>query len=331
MQPKISVLVPFYNCEKYIAECIESIAKQSFTDYEIIFLDDGSTDKSAEIVAQTVARYSGLSFSTLRNSRNQGIAFCRNRLLDSATGQYILFVDADDRIEPDMLDTLYQTAISEGADITVSDIFYELPAQTIVAVDSVAATQADNLRQAIEQKIVYTGLWNKLILSELIKQPECRFAEGLNMSEDRLVVIKLYYFASKIAKVDKPLYHYNRTNMQSITYRKTEYHYCQSILFWQLLDEFLIKHNLYDTYRQSVEYSKVENKVLLMQQAVSLRLYRKYSSMFADIQSRFIGVFPYRSQNLTLYLACRRLLFGAYVINLLLRFKIFINNILCRK
>ena len=62
MQPKISVLVPFYNCEKYIAECIESIAKQSFTDYEIIFLDDGSTDNSVEIVAQTVARYSGLSF-----------------------------------------------------------------------------------------------------------------------------------------------------------------------------------------------------------------------------------------------------------------------------
>jgi len=87
MQPKISVLVPFYNCEKYIAECIDSIAKQSFTDYEIIFLDDGSTDKSAEIVAQTVARYSGLSFSMLRNSRNQGIAFCRNRLLDSAAGQ----------------------------------------------------------------------------------------------------------------------------------------------------------------------------------------------------------------------------------------------------
>ena len=312
MQPKISVLVPFYNCEKYIAECIDSIAKQSFTDYEIIFLDDGSTDKSAEIVAQTVARYSGLLFSTLRNPQNRGIAYCRNRLLDSATGQYILFVDADDRIEPDMLDALYQTAISEGADITVSDLFYELPTQTIVAVDSVAATQADNLRQAIEQKIVYTGLWNKLILSKLIKQPECRFAEGLNMSEDRLVVIKLYYFASKIAKVDKPLYHYNRTNMQSITYRKTEYH-------------------LYDTYRQSVEYSKVENKVLLMQQAVSLRLYRKYSSMFADIQSRFIGVFPYRSQNLTLYLACRHLLFGAYVINLLLRFKIFINNILCRK
>ena len=95
-----------------------------------------------------------------------------------------------------MLAILYQTAISEGADITVSDIFYELPTQTIVAVDSVAATQADNLRQAIEQKIVYTGLWNKLILSELIKQPECRFAEGLNMSEDRLVGIKLYYFAS---------------------------------------------------------------------------------------------------------------------------------------
>lgn len=331
MQPKISVLVPFYNCEKYIAECIESIAKQSFTDYEIIFIDDGSTDKSAEIVAQTVARHSSLSFSALRNSRNQGIAFCRNRLLDSVAGQYILFVDADDRIEPDMLAILYQTAISEGADITVSDIFYELPTQTIVVSDSVAATQADNLRQAIEQKFVCTGLCNKLILSELINQPECRFAEGLNMSEDRLVVIKLYYFASKIAKVDKPLYHYNRTNTHSITSRKTEYHYCQSILFWQLLDEFLIEHNLYDTYRQSVEYSKVENKVLLMQQAVSLRLYRKYSSMFADIHSRFIGVFPYRSQNLTLYLACRRLLFGAYVINLLLRFKIFINNILCRK
>ena len=61
MQPKISVLVPFYNCEKYIAECIESIAKQSFTDYEIIFLDDGSTDKSAEIVSIALRAQRGIA------------------------------------------------------------------------------------------------------------------------------------------------------------------------------------------------------------------------------------------------------------------------------
>lgn len=322
MLPQISILIPFYNCEKYIYRCIESIAVQSFRDFEVVLLDDCSDDNSLEVAISTLDTHSCIRYKLLQNPQNKGVAYCRNRLMENAVGKYLLFVDADDWIEADMLEILYHKAEQEVADIVVSDFFYETPGKTIVAHDFVASSREENIKNAIEQKIVYTSLWNKLIVSDLVRRNGCTFPIDLNMSEDRLLVIKLYCFAHKISKLDKPLYHYNRMNESSITATKTEFHYKQAILFWQYLDEFLQSLNIYEKYRKSVEYSKVENKVLLMQQVKSCRLHRKYGYLFEDIAPSFIGVFPYKSQNLTLYFANRKMYGMAYLVNLMLRFKV---------
>lgn len=322
MLPQISVLIPFYNCEKYINRCLESVAVQSFNDFEVVLINDCSDDKSLEVALSALNKHKRISYKLLQNPQNKGVAYCRNRLIENASGKYLLFVDADDQIEADMLEMLYNKAEQENADIVVSDFFYETSEKTFVAHDFVATSKEENIKNAIEQKIVYTGLWNKLIISDLVRSNGLCFPIDLNMSEDRLLVIKLYCFANKISKLDKPLYRYNRMNESSITATKTEFHYKQAILFWQYLDEFLQSLNIYEKYRKSVEYSKVENKVLLMQQVKSCKLHRKYGYLFDDIESSFLGIFPYKSQNLTLYFANRKMYGMAYLVNLMLRFKV---------
>lgn len=324
MQPKISVLVPFFNCEKYISRCVKSIAAQRFEGFDIVFINDCSTDNSRKVLDETLIQYKELDYKILENAQNYGVAYCRNRLLEAAKGDYIIFFDADDWIEPDTLELMYERAIADNADVVVADFFYETRQKTIETHDFVASTREENLRNAIEQRVVYCALWNKLIHRRLFQNKDVAFVEGLNMSEDRLLVIKLYAKATRISKINKPLYHYNRTNENSITLHKTEFHYRQAILFWQYFDQFIEDQNIYETYRKSIEYSKVENKVLLMQQVRSIRLHRRYGYMFEDIEAKFIGAFPYKSQNLTLYFAHRKMFVTAYLVNLFLRLKIWI-------
>lgn len=331
MNPKITVLVPFYNCEKHIAWCVESIAIQRFNSFNVIFLDDHSSDRSREVLDEVLLQHKDLNYIILENSQNCGVAYCRNRLLEAATGDYIIFFDADDWIEPDTLELLYDRATVEDADIVVADFFYETKNKTIEAHDFVAATKEENVRNAIEQRVVYCSLWNKLINRRLFDSKEPAFVQGLNMSEDRLWVIKLYTKAKHIAKISNPLYHYNCTNENSITSQKTEFHYRQLILFWQYFDQFFFDQNIYETYRESIEYSKVENKVLMLQQVRWLKLHRRYGYLFEDIEAKFIGAFPYKSQNLTLFFAHRKMFCIAYLINLLLKIKIWIFNRLSKE
>ena len=114
--PTVSVIVPVYNVERYVEECIESIRGQSFRDLEILLLDDGSTDGSGEICRRHAALDDRIR--TYRHD-NRGLGPTRNRGIRLARGRYLAFVDSDDRIEPDFLRDLYQRAVETGADITV--------------------------------------------------------------------------------------------------------------------------------------------------------------------------------------------------------------------
>lgn len=120
--PKVTVVVPVYNAEKYLRECIESIADQTLEEIEMIFVDDGSTDKSLDILKEYEKKDSRISVITQEHA-NAGVA--RNRGLSVATGEYLSFLDADDFFEPNMLEKAYDKAKNEKAEIIVyrSDAF----------------------------------------------------------------------------------------------------------------------------------------------------------------------------------------------------------------
>lgn len=116
-----SVLIPVYNVEKYLTECIESVLNQSFSDYEIILIDDGSTDQSGYICDEYAERFPQII--NVKHTRNQGLFATRRSAFSMASGEYFLCVDADDRIEPGMLLELFNTITKDYPDMVLYDLY----------------------------------------------------------------------------------------------------------------------------------------------------------------------------------------------------------------
>ena len=117
-KPLISIIIPAYNAEPYLPGCIDSILKQSYQAYEILLLNDGSTDGTAQLGQQLMAEHTCIRFLSMEN---QGVSAARNRGIALARGQWLTFVDADDRIHPEMLSHLLQLAAETGSDIVGCD------------------------------------------------------------------------------------------------------------------------------------------------------------------------------------------------------------------
>ena len=112
--PKISIIVPVYNCEKYISNCINSVLEQSFKDFELILVDDGSSDRSFEICESFAKKDSRVRAI---HQPNSGVSRARNIGLDEAKGEYIGFVDGDDCVDKEMYERLYKNLADNNADI----------------------------------------------------------------------------------------------------------------------------------------------------------------------------------------------------------------------
>lgn len=217
MLPTISVLIPVYNAGKYLAVCLESVSKQRFTDFEIVCLDDGSTDHSLNLLRVFQKNEPRLRVFTQANA---GVAITRNRLIEYARGEYIAFVDADDLISPDYLSTLYQAAQASGAEITkcffkeisedglrtssahCGSLFYEKPSNTLVS----------RFRCGYYDSVV----WGKLFLRQWLHAIKISFLEG-RIAEDLPFVVQAFMEARKIEVVSQSLYFYRKGLSMCIT------------------------------------------------------------------------------------------------------------------
>ena len=129
MLPKVSVIVPVYNAEKYLRRSLDSLKIQTLQEFEVILIDDGSKDFSSAICDEYVG--SDSRFSVI-HKQNEGVSAARQTGLDAAHGEYVIHVDSDDWVEPTMLEELYTKAISENADIVICDYFNNIgPKQTV--------------------------------------------------------------------------------------------------------------------------------------------------------------------------------------------------------
>lgn len=209
---EISIIVPVYNVEKYIKRCINSILQQSFNNYELILIDDGSTDLSAEICEDYAKRY---SFILCIHTINQGQAVARNIGIKVARGEYIAFVDADDYIAYNYLEELYQIIKEKNSDIAVCD-FYVVNSEGKIIYDRYKKQNISNeivwntcgKNQKVDllfsQKVM-NYMWNKLYKSKLFD--EIIFPYGRRY-EDIAIMYKLFDIAGQIACSTKKLYYY---------------------------------------------------------------------------------------------------------------------------
>lgn len=210
--PLISILIPVYNCEPYLRECLDSVVAQTYRPLQVVCVNDGSSDGSLSILKEYSTKY---DFIEVISQENKGVATARNRLLEAARGEYILFVDADDWIEPDTIDFLAKQAETSNVDVATCSMVVN---DTNVKSEfySKILNQSEVIKEFLYHTELRGSLWNKLIKRTIIGDAE--FNPGIWYGEDALFCWHIFQNLKTMIMTDKQLYHY-RMNDSSISHQ----------------------------------------------------------------------------------------------------------------
>lgn len=307
---KISIIVPVYNVEKYLSRCIESLINQIYQNIEIICINDGSTDNSLQILENYTNKDNRIK---VINQQNQGVSVARNIGLDNATGDYILFVDADDWLEISACETLTKQI---EADLDIIFFAYKRNEKTIVKNYNFQGLNLDYAKKyywsEIYNKTSITnapkGIWNKLYRIQYIKKYNLRFPSRVSHCEDAIFLMEVLMFNPLVKILNETLYNYDCTRENSATkisrlaYLHKNIIYRDAILAFDINNDFqkyikscflddyfnnlvLLAHNLYynKEYQEilSISVKKLKNDILQ-----NLSGYRKAKYCDVLIKSR---------------------------------------------
>jgi len=226
----VSILIPVYNVERYLAQCLDSIVNQTYRNLQIVIIDDGSKDNSLAICQKYAERDKRM---VIYHQKNQGVATTRNHLLEKAQGDYLLFVDADDWIENHMIEFLVGIAVSHNAQIVTCKWHDFKEVQNI----TIEEWNKEKVILEFLRHVIFDGsLWNKLIKMSTIHN--IKFHDKISYGEDALFTWEVLQFVDKVVVTNNPLYHY-RVNQESLTNLKwtPEKNGCSSIVWKTIVNE----------------------------------------------------------------------------------------------
>lgn len=206
-QQLISIIIPVYNTEKYLCKCLDSILAQTYTNWEAILVDDGSTDNSGKICDEYVAKDN--RFKVI-HQKNGGVSVARQTGLDNVTGDYIIHCDPDDWTEPTMFESLISKAIKENADMVICDFVMHNHGITNRSQHRIPETvRAREIQEKIINGEIHGSCWNKLIRKECCKDIQF-FPPCISYCEDELFNLRLLCKDIKISYLPEALYHYEQ-------------------------------------------------------------------------------------------------------------------------
>jgi glycosyltransferase involved in cell wall biosynthesis len=209
--PEISVIIPVYNVESFLRECLDSLIAQTFTDFEIILVNDGSTDGSLKICEEYQKRHSGQVH--VFSQQNKGQAVARNFALAQARGTYISFVDSDDWVSADFLEKFLEKAKEENADLIVTGYQIHCPDKTILKISGLDRIAETVRRQAL---LASAYSWNKFFHRDIFSGENGKYFEGIYYED--LATIPLWVMkAKKVAYLDAYPYHYRAGRVGATT------------------------------------------------------------------------------------------------------------------
>ena len=239
--PEISIITPVYQAEKFLKKCVDSILSQSFTDWELLLVDDGSTDKSSEICRTYAEQDARIRY---HQKENGGVSSARNAGVALAEGRYITFVDSDDYLDPDFTERLVTAAEANSADLVIAPYWMVIPANSSKATQALENLQ-ENLGIDAEKKpddireygflpegiydrdtfalrlmekpasFFYSVLWNKLYRRDILADHHLQFTSEVRWAEDLVFNLEYILYANVFVSISKAGYHYVQ-NPQSI-------------------------------------------------------------------------------------------------------------------
>lgn len=203
--PELSIIVPVYKVENYLPRCIESILAQTFTDFELILIDDGSPDRCGEICDEYAAKDSRI---VVIHQKNQGVSAARNAGLDAARGTYLGFVDSDDWIEPEMYQEMLHAAKSKGVDLVICGLNHYDESGNFLFSELNEAIECDGQALLLSLFSMPNKLggciFNKLYLRETVCKP--RFFSSIQYAEDRMYLFNCYQSIRSAIKLPQSFY-----------------------------------------------------------------------------------------------------------------------------
>jgi len=240
---KVSILIPIFNAEKYIERCLDSIFSQTYSSIDFVFVDNCSSDNSIDILKRKINQYHIQEdrVKLIIHERNEGIAVSRNDCLKNATGDYVLFVDSDDWIEPNMVELLVASVNKDHADIVGCDFIMENNGEQKYCKEPYCNNGYDNMIKAIDYELS-SVLWKLLIKRNLFHS--IHFTPNLDIVEDYIVTIKLYQHAEIVSAVHQGLYHYilRQGSASSVRWKSLKSH----VKGVEIIEKYFIEKNLYD-------------------------------------------------------------------------------------
>ena len=216
---KVSVIIPVYNVEKYIKECINSLINQTFKDYEIILIDDGSTDESGNICDKYSNDY---KFITTIHKKNEGVSIARNKGIEMSTGEYIVFIDADDYLTEDYLKIMVNNIEKFGCDVCTCNYLklYDKYIETTNYKNKKKINKKKYIKIISDEKKIGGFLWNKIYRSQIIKDNNLFFDKDICIMEDLLFNIKISSYINYAIHIDEKLYYYRQRHNSAIGNKK---------------------------------------------------------------------------------------------------------------
>lgn len=293
--PKISIIIPLYNTEKYITECAKSLFEQTYSNIEFIFINDCSTDKSLERLHLVTNIYNNRDIKIITNPHNIGASASRNTGINIASGEYITFCDSDDWIEINAIEEMVETAQHSGADIIVCPFFTNLEPQIFPSFDV-----ADLNSIAISNQ--YFSLWNKLFKANLIK--ENLSLPGIDCWEDVSIIARIYSATPKIVLLNTPFYHYRKFRHKSLTTDSQARQLNDRLTYTDFLIQWFEERGLTSQYERFLNHLKFIAKIKMLR--TSPRQYHRWKHTFPEANRHIMSYtdIPYHYRIL-FYIAAR--------------------------
>lgn len=247
---KISVIVPVYKVEQYLPKCINSILSQTFSDFELLLIDDGSPDTSGKICNDYAAKDSRIR---VFHKENGGVSSARNLGLREALGEWVCFVDSDDWIEKDCFKVAYKYVIDDQLDC-LQFSYKRINSQGNVLITDSAETSVMNLEDYINKGVFCFRAWGSIIRKSIIDSANLRFIEGLKLAEDQIFILTAIAHCKRIKRIQDIFYCY-LFNENSATQNSRFLDVCDTIiafsvfqhkkLFNKYIDERILSHSIF--------------------------------------------------------------------------------------
>ena len=243
----ISIIVPIYNIEKFLPCCIHSILAQTFTEWELILVDDGSKDTCGSICDEYATKDGRIR---VIHKPNGGLTSARNAGLAMASGEWVMYLDGDDWIEPEMLELLLRKGEETGADIVMGDFLFAYPDRDVpYRLPDWDDCKTSSLNRYITS--VWTCVWGGIHRRSLYEEHQLQSPQGVTYCEDFHLIVRLCYFARNVVNVHHPFYHYRQQegsvmhNLNKKTERDEQWVYQDIIRFFK-------EQGVYKDYRKTM-------------------------------------------------------------------------------